>query len=86
MRKGISFMKNTQRRMDITLDKNAPSRVVQVPTYRDGYKDVIKRGAKIRCITEVTPENISSCKKLLNMVTDYSQYDNDGKNPHDKSD
>ncbi|CAN5890057.1 hypothetical protein BH23THE1_BH23THE1_22480 [soil metagenome] len=56
--------------MDITFDKNAPSIVVQIPAYHDGYKDIIRRGAKIRCLTEVTPENVLSCKKLLSMVTE----------------
>ncbi|ALI37038.1 Alkaline phosphatase synthesis sensor protein PhoR [Candidatus Nitrosocosmicus oleophilus] len=70
MRRGISFMKTTKTRMDIAFDKNAPSIVVQIPGYRDGYKDVIKRGAKIRCITEVTYENTRFCKELLNMVTE----------------
>lgn len=68
--RGVMFMKNTKTRMDITFDKKAPSIVVQIPSYSEGYKDIIERGAKIRCITEVTPENILSCKKLLNMVTE----------------
>ncbi len=68
--KGALFMKNTKTRMDITFDKNAPSIVVQLPAYYECYKDIIRRGAKIRCITEVTAENVLSCKKLLNMVTE----------------
>lgn len=68
--RGVLFMKNTKTRMDITFDKNAPSIVVQIPAYFDGYREITTRGAKIRCITEVTPENITSCKKLLNMVTE----------------
>ena len=51
-------MKNTKTRMDITFEKNDPSIVAQIPAYNEGYKDIIKRGAKIRCVTEVTPENI----------------------------
>ncbi len=68
--RGVLFMKNTKTRMDITFDKNAPSIVVQIPAYHEGYKDIIRRGAKIRCITEVTPENVIPCKKLLSMVTE----------------
>jgi signal transduction histidine kinase len=73
--RGVMFMKNTKTKMDITFDKNAPSIVVQIPAYREGYKDIIASGAKIRCITEVTPENISSCRKLLNMVTELLHLD-----------
>lgn len=68
--RGVLFMKNTKTRMNITFDKNAPSIVVQIPAYYEGYKDIIRRGAKIRCITEVIPENVLSCKKLLSMVTE----------------
>lgn len=63
-------MDNTKTRMDITFDKNAPSIVVKIPAYYEGYKNIIERGAKIRCITEVTTENILPCKKLLEMVTE----------------
>jgi len=70
VKRGVMFMKNTKIRMDITFDKNAPSIVVQIPAYYEGYKKIIGRGAKIRCITDVTSENILSCKKLLNMVTE----------------
>lgn len=51
-------MKNTKTRMDITFEKDDPSIVTQIPAYNERYKDIIKRGAKIRCVTEVTPENI----------------------------
>lgn len=73
--RGVMFMKNTKTRMDITFDKKAPSIVVQIPSYSEGYKEIIERGAKIRCITEVTPENILSCKKLLKMVTELRHLD-----------
>ena len=63
-------MKNTKMKMDITFDKDAPLIVVEVPAYYESYKAIIKRGAKIRCITEITTENILSCKKLLKMVTE----------------
>lgn len=68
--RGVKFMKNTKTRMDITFEKDDPSIVAQIPAYNEDYKDIIKRGAKIRCVTEVTPENILYCKKLLKMVTE----------------
>ncbi len=73
--KGALFMRNTKTRMDITLDKNAPSIVVQITAYYEGYKDITRKGAKIRCITDVTPENVSSCKKLSNLVTELRHLD-----------
>ena len=73
--KGSLFMRNTTTRKDITLDKNAPSIVVQIPAYYEGYKDITRKGAKIRCITDVTPENVLSCKKLSTLVTELRHLD-----------
>ncbi|TVP39998.1 sensor histidine kinase [Candidatus Nitrosocosmicus arcticus] len=67
--RGIRFMQNTKIKMDITFDHKAPSIVVKLPAYCNGYKDILARGGKIRCITEVTPENIPYCKELLNLVS-----------------
>ena len=61
--------------MDITFDHKAPSIVVKIPTYCNGYKNILDRGAKIRCITEVTAENIQYCKELLNLVSELRHLD-----------
>jgi two-component system, OmpR family, sensor histidine kinase VicK len=52
--RGVYFMSNVQRTMDIYFDHRAPSIVVQVPEYRKGYIDIRKRGGKIRAFTEIT--------------------------------
>ena len=72
---GIRFMKNTITKMDITFDHNAPSIVTRLPAYWNGYKDILARGGKIRCITEVTPKNIEHCKELLNLVSELRHLD-----------
>ena len=73
--KGVEFMRNTTSRMDVTFDANAPSIVVTKPQYREGYIDILNRGGKIRCITEVTPQNIHNCKELLKLVTELRHLD-----------
>jgi nitrogen-specific signal transduction histidine kinase len=73
--RGIEFMRNTESKMDITFDYKAPSIVVRIPQYREGYLDILKRGGIIRCITEVTPDNIGDCKELLNLVTELRHMD-----------
>lgn len=72
---GMKFMKNVTRKMDITFDHKAPSIVIKIPQYYDGYKDILERGGKIRCITEITKNNIQYCKELLNIVTDLRHLD-----------
>jgi two-component sensor histidine kinase len=61
--------------MDIAFDDKAPSIVVTIPHYREGYIDILNRGGKIRCITEVTPRNIHDCKDLLKLVTELRHLD-----------
>ena len=68
-------MRNTKSRMDITFDNKGPSIVVDLSAYSDGYKDILSRGGKIRCITEITSDNISFCKKLLGLVTELRHLD-----------
>lgn len=68
--KGAEFMKNVESRMDITFDHRAPSIVIKIPTYYNGYRDILKRGGKIRCITEITKENIAYCRDLLSIVSE----------------
>jgi signal transduction histidine kinase len=73
--RGTAFMKNTKMKMDITFDHKAPSIVVNISDYYNGYKDILARGGKIRCITEITPENIDYCKKLLGLVSELRHLD-----------
>jgi signal transduction histidine kinase len=66
--RGIQFMKNVKKRMDICFDSKAPSIIVEIDAYRNGYKDIRNRGAKIRAFTEITKENIHYCKELTKLV------------------
>ena len=61
-------MSNVKKRMDIYFDHRAPSIVVKVPEYRNGYIDIRKRGGKIRAFTEITKDNIGYCKELIKLV------------------
>ncbi|MBA2268954.1 MAG: hypothetical protein H0W19_11575 [Nitrosopumilus sp.] len=67
-------MQNTKIKMDITFDHKAPSIVVKLPAYCNGYKEILTRGGKIRFITEITKDNIQYCK-LLNLVSELRHLD-----------
>ena len=73
--KGVEFMKNVKHKMDITFDHRAPSIVIEIPQYYNGYGDILKRGGKIRCITEITKENLQYCEKLVKTVTELRHMD-----------
>jgi signal transduction histidine kinase len=66
--RGVEFMANVRKTMDLSYDSRAPSIVIDVPAYRDGYADVRTRGGKIRVITDITKENLHYCKKLMEIV------------------
>jgi two-component system, OmpR family, sensor histidine kinase VicK len=66
--RGVYFMSNIKKRMDIYFDHTAPSIVVEIPEYRNGYIDIRKRGGKIRAFTEITKDNIHYCKELMKLV------------------
>lgn len=66
--KGVEFMNNVRERMDICFDHRAPSIVIEIPEYRNGYKDIRKRGGAIRVVTDITKENLNYCKQLMDLV------------------
>ena len=68
-------MNNVKERMDIFFDKAAPSIVVDIKEYREGYINIRKRGGKIRAFTEITKENVSHCKDLVKLVDELRHLD-----------
>jgi two-component system sensor histidine kinase VicK len=73
--RGVHFMHNVKDKMDIFFDKNAPSIVVEIDEYREGYKSIRKRGGKIRAFTEITKENVFYCKDLSKLVDELRHLD-----------
>ncbi len=68
-------MENVKEKMDIYFDKSAPSIVVEIKEYRDGYLNIRNRGGKIRAFTEITKENVGYCKDLINLVDELRHLD-----------
>ena len=73
--RGVYFMSNVKQKMDIFFDHHAPSIVVEVREYRDGYIDIRKRGGKIRAFTEITKDNVKHCKELKKIVDELRHLD-----------
>jgi two-component system sensor histidine kinase VicK len=68
-------MSNVKQRMDIFFDYRAPSIVVDIAEYRNGYTNIRKRGGKIRAFTEITKDNLRYCKKLMELVDELRHLD-----------
>jgi two-component system sensor histidine kinase VicK len=75
VRRGAQFMQNIKIGMDLFGDKNGPSIIMEYDVYKNNYIDVIRRGGKIRLITEITKENIHYCKELMKIVTELRHLD-----------
>ena len=73
--RGVYFMSNVKLRMDIFFDYRAPSIVVDIAEYRNGYTNIRKRGGKIRAFTEITKDNSRYCKKLMELVDELRHLD-----------
>jgi two-component system, OmpR family, sensor histidine kinase VicK len=75
VQRGVFFMSNVKKKMDIYFDYKAPSIVISINDYMDGYREIRRRGGKIRLITEITSENINYCKELMNLVDEFRHLD-----------
>jgi two-component system sensor histidine kinase VicK len=73
--RGVYFMSNVKQRMDIFFDYRAPSIVVDIAEYRNGYTNIRKRGGKIRAFTEINKDNLRYCKKLMELVDELRHLD-----------
>jgi sugar-specific transcriptional regulator TrmB len=73
--RGVQFMRNVRNRMDISFDHRAPSIVIELEAYRNGYIDIRRRGAKIRALTEITKDNLLHCKELMKLVDEFRHLD-----------
>jgi nitrogen-specific signal transduction histidine kinase len=73
--RGVYFMSNVKQKMDIFFDHKAPSIVVDVEEYRNGYTEIRKRGGTIRAFTEITKDNIRHCKELMKLVDELRHLD-----------
>src|SRR5215212_9976137 len=73
--RGVQFMQNVKKKMDIFFDHKATSIVLDIEEYKNGYMDIRRRGAKIRAFAEITKENISYCKELMKIVDELRHLD-----------
>jgi hypothetical protein len=75
VQRGVYFMSNVKKKMDIYFDNRAPSIVIDIERYIKGYRDIRRSGGRIRLLTEITSENIMYCKQLMNLVDELRHID-----------
>jgi signal transduction histidine kinase len=75
MERGVYFMSNAKEKMDIFFDHRAPSIVVGIKEYRNGFIRLRRRGGKVRAFTEITRDNVKYCKELAELVDELRHLD-----------
>ena len=64
----LNFVNNTKNRIDACRDVNGPSVMIDVQSIKEARINAKDRGVKFRYITEITKENISYCKQIINRI------------------
>jgi two-component system, OmpR family, sensor histidine kinase VicK len=61
-------LSTVEKRVDVCGDYSMPSVILAAEPVKEGYYELNRRGIKIRWITDVTKENISSCKEIMKIA------------------
>ena len=62
---GLKFISNAKRKIDTCVDNTRPALAFDIESISKSLADIkAKRGIRLRVLTEITAENISSCKQL----------------------
>jgi hypothetical protein len=62
---GLKFISNAKTKIDSCIDNTRPALTFNIESISKSLADIkAKKGIRLRVLTEITPENISSCKQL----------------------
>ena len=64
----LQCLSRVKERYDSCGNDRLPSVIVMSELLSNAYKELLRRGVKPRCITEITKENIAYCKELMKIV------------------
>ena len=70
------FISNASTRIDACVDQTRPVLGTDVSQIRTLILDSHNRGVRLRCITEITANNVHYCKQLLDIVDELRHLDN----------
>lgn len=68
IQKGLQELSKIKQRADLCTASDGPSVIVATKPILNAYIEANKRGVAIRYITEITKENISDCKEIMNFA------------------
>ena len=61
-------LNNTNIRWDTYTNSEGPILLIRLEQLRKGMENIHSRGIKIRCISEITDNNINYCKELMEIA------------------
>ncbi|MDP8942080.1 MAG: ATP-binding protein [Thermoproteota archaeon] len=64
----MQFLSQTNNKIDACVDYTRPSLSIDFLALKNAFLNAKKRGVKLRYVTEITKDNISYCKQLLNTM------------------
>jgi two-component system sensor histidine kinase VicK len=71
----LQCLARVKERYDSCGNDRLPYVIVTSESIRNAYRELLTRGIKSRCITEITDNNIASCKELMNIVYELRHLD-----------
>jgi two-component system, OmpR family, sensor histidine kinase VicK len=64
----IEFIDKSSSRIDACVDYTRPSLIVEIAALKKAFVDAKDKGIKLRYVTEITTDNVSYCKELINTI------------------
>ncbi len=64
----IEFIYKSGVRIDACVDYTRPSLIFEIAALKKAFVDAKNRGIKLRYVTEITGDNVSYCKELINTI------------------
>jgi two-component system, OmpR family, sensor histidine kinase VicK len=71
----LQFASKASIRIDALIDYTRPALAIENEELRKSFVDARNAGIRLRCITEITKENIPYCKELLQIVNELRHLD-----------
>ena len=63
------ILTNCKSNFDLYSDKNGPTFMIAISTYRELYARLKSKGVKIRLITEITKDNLKYCEEVIDKLS-----------------
>jgi two-component system, OmpR family, sensor histidine kinase VicK len=71
----LQFLFQSRSKIDACVDYTRPSLAIDIAILKRAFVDARKRGVKLRYATEITKDNIASCKQMMTMVDELRHLD-----------